>query len=180
MRAEADMRHVPTLFPIVLAAALAGAAAARAQTPKPDPTMRDMLLARWSEIGEKVVKMAEDFPEDKYQFRPVAEVRTFADQLRHVAFWNQYVAKTARGEKIDPAINELPAKEFPTKAAIVAALKQSLADATAALKGGPADLPAKKAALWVTFTEHTGEHYGQLVVYFRLNGIVPPASRSGG
>ena len=73
--------------------------AAQAQTPKPDPTARDVLLKQWTDIGEKVVKMAEEFPEDKYEFRPVAGVRTFGDNLRHVAFWNGYVAKSARGEK---------------------------------------------------------------------------------
>ena len=175
------MRQIPTI--ILTAAALFAALTARpaaAQTsPKPEPTMREMLLVRWSEIGEKVVKMAEEFPADKYEFRPVSDVRTFADQLRHVAFWHQFVAKTARGEKVDGSINELSAKEYPTKTAIVAALKSAFADATAQLKSGPEDLTARKAALWVTFTEHTAEHYGQLVVYYRLNGIVPPASRGG-
>ena len=147
---------------------------------KPDPTLREVLLANWTDIGEKVVKLAEEFPEDKYDFRPVPEVRTFADQLRHVAFWNLFVQKTARGEKIDPAQNELPKAEYPTKAKIVAALKSTLADATAELKKEAESPIARRARLWITFTEHSGEHYGQLVVYYRLNGIVPPASRSSG
>jgi hypothetical protein len=145
--------------------------------PKADQTVRDVLLEQWSDIGQKVVKMAEEFPAEKYDFRPTAEVRTFADQLRHVAFWNQYVQKTARGEKPDPKPNELPKAEYSTKAKIVEALKQSLADATAELKKEPVAPVAKRVGLWVSFTEHSGEHYGQLVVYYRLNGIVPPASR---
>jgi hypothetical protein len=150
---------------------------ARAQTAKPEPAMRDVLLKQWTDIGEKVVQLAEQFPEDKYEFKPVAGVRTFGDQLRHVAFWNGYVAKTARGEKADGKLNELPKAEYATKAAVVKALKSSLADATAQLKQGPATPNAKLTELWVSFTEHAGEHYGQLVVYYRLNGIVPPASR---
>jgi hypothetical protein len=152
---------------------------ARAQTaaPKPEPTLRDVLLEQWSDIGEKVVKLAEECPEDKYNFRPTKEVRRLADQLRHVAFWNMYVQKTARGEKIDPKINELSESEYPSKAKIVAVLKASLADATAELKKEPETMSARRARLWVTFTEHSGEHYGQLVVYYRLNGLVPPASR---
>ena len=150
---------------------------AQAQTPKPDPTPRDVLLQHWTDIGEKVVQLAEQFPEDKYEFRPVAGVRTFADQLRHVAFWNTFVAKTARGEKADPKLNELPKAEYATKAAIVNALKSSLAEATGLLKQGPATPSTKLTDLWVSFTEHSGEHYGQMVVYYRLNGIVPPASR---
>ena len=149
----------------------------QAPAPKPDPTLRDVLLEQWTDIGQKVVKMAEEFPAEKYDFRPTPEVRTFADQMRHVAFWNQFVQKSARGEKADGKLNELPKAEYPTKAKIVEAVKQSFADATAELKKAPATPSAKLAGLWVTFTEHSGEHYGQLVVYYRLNGIVPPASR---
>jgi uncharacterized damage-inducible protein DinB len=164
---------------VPLLAMLGHAGTASAQTPKPDLTLRDALLRHWTEIGDKIVKMAEEFPEDKYEFRPVKEVRTFADNLRHVAFWNGYVAKTVRGEKADPKANELPKSEYASKAAIVKALKSSLDEATELLKKSPATPSAKVSDLWVSFIEHSGEHYGQLVVYYRLNGIVPPASRGG-
>ncbi len=172
------MPRLIRVVPLVVSVfALLGSGTARAQTAKPEPTTRDVLLKQWSDIGEKVVQLAEQFPEDKYEFKPVAGVRTFGDQLRHVAFWNGYVAKSARGEKADGKLNELPKAEYATKAAVVAALKSSLAEATAQLKQGPAAPSAKLLDLWVSFTEHSGEHYGQLVVYYRLNGIVPPASR---
>ena len=80
-------------------------------------------------------------------------------------------------EKIDANQNELSKTEYPTKDKIVAALKQTFADATAELKKAQPTPSAKFSRLWVTFTEHSGEHYGQLVVYYRLNGLVPPASR---
>jgi hypothetical protein len=159
---------------------LGHATSASAQSAKPEPTHRDVLLRHWTEIGDKVVKMAEEFPEQKYEFRPVAGVRTFADNLRHVAFWNTFVSKTVKGEKVDPKVNELPKADYPTKAAIVKALKSSLDEATDLLKKSPPSPSAKVSDLWVSFIEHSGEHYGQLVVYFRLNGIVPPASRGGG
>lgn len=172
------MRRLIRAVPAVVSAfVLFGAGTAHAQTPKPDLTTRDVLLKQWTEIGEKVVKLAEEFPEDKYEFRPVFGVRTFADNLRHVAFWNGVVAKSARGEKVDGKPNELAKAEYATKAKIVAALKSSLAEATAQLKNGPATPTAKLTDLWVSFTEHSGEHYGQMVVHYRLNGIVPPASR---
>ena len=173
------MRRLIRIAPFIVSAfVLAGQPAfAQAPAPKPDPTMRDVLLQQWSDIGEKVVQLAEQFPEDKYEFKPVAGVRSFGDQVRHVAFWNGFVAKNARGEKADGKLNELPKAEYPTKAKVVAALKSSLAEATALLKQGQATPSAKLTELWVSFTEHTGEHYGQLVVYYRLNGIVPPASR---
>ena len=169
----------PALVLVPWLALLGHAGAASAQTAKPDPVLRDALLRHWTDIGGKIVKMAEEFPEDKYEFRPVKEVRTFADNLRHVAFWNTFVSKTIRGEKADGSQNELPKAQYPTKAAIVKALKSSLDEATELLKKSPATPPAKQADLWVSFIEHSGEHYGQLVVYYRLNGIVPPASRHG-
>ena len=172
------MRRLIRAVPLVVSVfVLSVPGIARAQAAKPDPTVRDVLLNQWTDIGEKVVKLAEEFPEDKYEFKPKPEVRSFADNLRHVAFWNGYVAKTARGEKADTKQNELPKAQYATKASIVKALKDSLADATAQLKNGPVTPSAKLTNLWVSFTEHSGEHYGQMVVYYRLNGIVPPASR---
>src|SRR3954470_1832729 len=132
------MRRLSRAVPFVMSACVVlGASLAQAQTAKPDPATRDVLLKHWSDIGQKVVTLAEEFPEDKYEFRPAAGVRTFGDQLRHVAFWNGFVAKNARGEKADGALNELPKAQYATKAAIVKALKDSLADATAQLKNGP-------------------------------------------
>ena len=58
---------------------------------------------------------------------------------------------------------------------IVAALKSSLADAAAALRAHPEAPAARHTGLWASFIAHTSEHYGQLVVYYRLNGLVPPA-----
>jgi hypothetical protein len=175
------MRRSLTLivFAVPFLVLVGSARPASAQTPKADATPRDVLLRHWTEIGDKVVKMAEEFPEDKYDFKPVPAVRTFADNLRHVAFWNTYVSAQVKGEKIDPQINELPKAKYPNKAAIVKALKSSLDEATALLKNGPTAPSPKLVDLWVSFIEHSGEHYGQLVVYYRLNGIVPPASRGG-
>ena len=152
---------------------------AQAPAQKPDPVLRDVLLEQWTDIGQKIVKMAEDFPAEKYDFKATKDVRSFADVVRHVAFWNSYVQKAARGEKPDGKQNELSKAEYPTKEKIVAALKQSFNDATAELKKANPNPSAKLAGLFVTFTEHSGEHYGQLVVYYRLNGLVPPASRQG-
>lgn len=140
--------------------------------------MRDLLITRWSEIGDKIVTLAEEFPEDRYDARPVPEIRSFADQLRHVAFWNRYVQKTLRREEADGQANELPAATYATKPKIVKVLRATFDDVAKELgsmngKAGNADVDTM-----VSFIEHGGEHYGQLVMYARLNGIVPPASRS--
>ena len=138
------------------------------------PTLQPILVAQWEETGQKIVQLANEFPEDRYSFKATDEVRTFADVLRHVAFWNQYVAASARGEKPDGTPNELSAEELPVKAKIVEALQRSIADASSALKKRQDD---KSAELVIPFLIHSGEHYGQLAVYYRLNGLVPPASR---
>jgi hypothetical protein len=160
----------------VFVAVMLAASPAFAQS-SPPATTRDLLIHRWNDVGEKIVRMAEEFPENKFDYRPAADVRTFGDVLRHVGFWNLYVIKTATGEKIDPNINELSKSEYASKASLVKVLKDTVAQGSSILKQGPAELTPKAADLWVTFIEHSGEHYGQLVVYYRLNGIVPPASR---
>lgn len=139
--------------------------------------MRDVLLARWSELADKIVTLADALPDAQYGYRPAADVRSFADQLRHVAFWNQYAGKTLRHEAADGAANELAPKSYPTKAKILAALRQSFDEVTSRLKEGKASLEHGEIDTLVSFIEHNGEHYGQLVLYLRLNGIVPPASR---
>jgi uncharacterized damage-inducible protein DinB len=87
------------------------------------------------------------------------------------------VADRARGKQSDEAANELPKAEFSTKAEVLAALKGSTADAAKALKENSSGLTPEHCEMLVSFIEHNCEHYGQLVVYARLNGIVPPASR---
>jgi hypothetical protein len=136
-----------------------------------------MLIDRWERTGAKLARLADEFPEEKYETFPVAGVRTFGDVLRHVAFWNLYVAGVARGNKPDDVANELPKATYASKAQVIAALKKSAADAAGALREQQAGLDPEKAALAESFIEHVCEHYGQLVVYTRWAGLVPPASR---
>lgn len=138
------------------------------------PVTPAVIIERWDQVGRKLVTLAEAFPEDRYEFAPVAGVRTFGDVLRHVAFWNRFVADSVRGKKADDSSNELPKSKYATKAQVVDALKRSAADAAASLRDHR-DQDITEVAL--TFIEHTSEHYGQLAVYARLNGVVPPASR---
>jgi hypothetical protein len=140
-------------------------------------TVSAKLIGRWEQVCQKLTALAEEVPENKFDYRPVQVVRTFADVLRHVAFWNQYVADSARGRKGDDTANELPRDGYSTKTRIVDALKRSAADAADALKENASGLSPEMAEMVVTFIEHNCEHYGQLVVYARLNQIVPPASR---
>lgn len=135
----------------------------------------DVALARWSEIGDKIVQLALEFPEDRYDVRPTKEVRSFADQLRHVAFWNAHFCKSLRREDSDGSANELSREKYPTKAKIVNALRKSFDEVKAELSNGAREVSDLDGL--ITYVGHNGEHYGQLVVYCRLNGLVPPASR---
>ena len=140
-------------------------------------TISDKLIGQWEQIGKKFVNLADEVPEGKFDYRPVEGIRTFTEVFRHVAFWNRYVADRARGGKGDDTANELPKEKFRSKKQILDALKQSAADALSALREYKSELSPDMAEMLVTFIEHNCEHYGQLVVYARLNGIVPPASR---
>jgi uncharacterized damage-inducible protein DinB len=136
-----------------------------------------MLTKQWEQINDKIAALAEQFPEEKYEFSPADGTRTFGGVLRHLAFWNQFVTNSVRGIKMDESLNELPPREYPTKAHLTKVLKKSAEEATATLKVR-GELEPATAELCATFTQHSSEHYGQLVVYYRLNGLVPPASRT--
>ncbi len=134
------------------------------------------LIGHWEQVCQKLEALAAEFPAQKFENKPADGVRSVAEVLRHVAFWNQYVADKARGKKADDISNELPKEKFLTKDDILAALKRSASAATEALKANP----SLNTDLWetvVSFIEHNCEHYGQLVVYARLQRMVPPTSR---
>jgi hypothetical protein len=132
--------------------------------------------------------MAEDFPEDKYDFKPTPAVRTFAEQLLHVTSSMYYFTDPATGQK--PRYGEDPKRDgLKSKAEIVAFAKKCVEDGAAVIKSkgdkGMSELitdPESKqqeqiSDLAYSLTEHSGEHYGQLVVYYRVAGLVPPESR---
>ena len=144
------------------------------------------VLENWNDIGRKLIAMAEDFPEDKYDFKPVPPQRSFAEQLLHVAGSNDLFTAVAKGE--NPVDDESRAN-YKTKAAVVAYLKKSFADGAAVIKAkGDAGMAKTVVSaeshetlqlsdLAYGLIEHSGEHYGQLVVYYRVAGLVPPESR---
>jgi len=144
------------------------------------------LLAAWNREAKKLIDMAEDFPEDKYNYKPTPEVRSFAEQLTHVAEANARFAGLARGQA--PGGPEHHDAAPKNKAEIVAMLKKSFEDAAAAIQSAgdaglaqPIKLPTRTITgygLWTSATINAAEHYGNLVVYYRLNGLVPPTTRA--
>lgn len=137
----------------------------------------EKLVGRWEHACQKLVSLARDIPANKFDYSPVHGTRTPAEVLRHVAFWNLYMAASVRGKKTDDTANELPKSEFATKKQILDALQRSNGDVLNDLREHKSGLSLEITEMLMTFIEHNCEHYGQLVVYARLNGIVPPASR---
>lgn len=136
------------------------------------------LIGQWEQVCQKLTALAQEIPANKFDYKPVNGVRTVAEVLRHAAFWNLYVADTARGRKGNDTDNEIPAEKFSDKKQIIDALTSSAAEAAKALREATADLSLEMLDTVVAIIEHNSEHYGQLAVYARLNKIVPPVSRA--
>ena len=184
------MKRMPFLAIVLLACAFpahAQDAIKKDATVKPaDPELK-VVLDSWNEIGRKLTAMAEDFPEDKYDFKPTPAERSFAEQLLHAAGSCYYFTNPAMGQKL-PAAEDPKREQYKSKADIVAFVKKAFADGAAAIqskgeKGLTTEVvyfPQQKARVLDIangIIEHSGEHYGQLVVYYRLAGLVPPESR---
>jgi len=145
---------------------------------KPTPGPSAVILEAWSDVGNRLVAMAQDWPEAKYSYRPNDQVRTFAQQLLHAAGSNYGLLNAVTGQKMGGAENDPSTDTYKTKPQIVDYLKKSVADGEATIKQEGDAGVLKHLRGWVGYTEHMGEHYGQLVVYYRNNGVVPPESRS--
>jgi uncharacterized damage-inducible protein DinB len=147
-------------------------------------------------VEKHIVSAAEAMPADKYGFVPgngeFKGVRTFGQQLKHLAATNDILAAAALGQDPPPdAGDELGPETVRTKAEIVSYLNDSFArldhalaavgDNKVRVRSSPiSPLPAAattRLALVVEALVHAQDHYGQMVEYLRMNGVVPPASR---
>jgi hypothetical protein len=172
-----------------VAALICFATPAFAETPPAGSAVKaaapaDEVLAAWNEAARKIVTMADDYPEAKYDFKPTPEVRSFAEQILHIAGGNMLLldfAKTGKFKEEEPS-----RATYKTKAQIVAFLKKTVADDAAYIKQTSFTTPMKSPfapemmspmAYWFGASGHMSEHYGQLVFYYRLNKLVPPDSR---
>ena len=138
-------------------------------------TTAQSIRGHFASVNQRILTMARDFPGDKYDFKPKPEMRTFAAVVVHIASGNVYAAKAGRGQNVN--WDELDAKEYADKTAVVALMEKSIADAEATLKSVPDAALSKSVEPWVSVIEHSAEHYGLLVAYYRANGLVPPESR---
>ena len=138
---------------------------------------------------ELVLNLVDAMPDDKFGFKPTPAQQSFGERAMHIAQADQFILGTLGGKSPAPKINA----QATTKADILAALRQLYDWETALMKEfndqqlvervtpppffGPS---ASRARVFYYSLQHTEDIYGQLVVYLRLNGVTPPASRRGG
>jgi hypothetical protein len=163
--------------------------------PSPPPTIASAVDSEISNIERQVIDVAEAMPEDKYNFSPESlnipgsdfkGVRTFAVQVKHVAASNYFIWSHLTGDKLPEGLKDGNGPEnLKTKAEIIKFLQDSFAlghkaAATLTTENMLQTAEGSKSSRLhlATFgVAHAFDHYGQMVEYLRMNGIVPPASR---
>jgi uncharacterized damage-inducible protein DinB len=188
-------RSALALVAVTLFAPIGISLLSQAQTenkpPSPALSRSEEMLNRWNDIGNKLVAMAQDFPEDKYDFKVQKDERTFALNLLHAAALDFILIRRISGSNVGPDFGDgdNPTREqFKTKADVVKFVQEAVAEGAKVIQQqGDAGLDnttkffgnrmAHNSSIWTFAIEHSGEHYGQLVVYYRANNQVPPDSR---
>jgi tetratricopeptide (TPR) repeat protein len=176
---------------LVLLSSVRVVAQTQNQPPRPAASRSGEILDRWNDIGNKLIAMAQDLPEDKYDFKVQKDERTFAQNLLHAAALDFVLIRRVSGSNLGPDFGEgdNPSRDvFKTKADVVKFVQEAVADGGQVIqRQGDAGLDnmstffgdrlAHNSSIWTFAIEHSGEYYGQLVVYYRANNLVPPDSR---
>jgi uncharacterized damage-inducible protein DinB len=164
--------------------AAAPAQAPAAQAAAPAQPLSATLKSMWDGLKMNLVQSAEKMPEADYGFQPTKDVRTFGQMIAHVA--NSSFSYCARGKGEDNPNKDDFEKTATTKAAFVKALNDAMtycdgvyggmtdAAAMELVKAGQNLVP--KARYLIANLSHDNEHYGNLVTYLRLKGLVPPST----
>jgi uncharacterized damage-inducible protein DinB len=142
-------------------------------------------LKEWAGQKDTLAKIAAAMPEDKYAFKATPAQRSFGEHVLHIAQINMMVLQTLGSKVAAPQIN----MKATSKADVMKAMADSFDYGTAIIKeqtdqtmagtiqGPPWMGPSTRARIYTFLVGHTQDTYGQLVVYLRLNGLVPPASQ---
>jgi len=179
---------------VICAAALAFCIALPALAADEAPDARKVFDQQLSSTEREVVGAAEAMPADKFDFAPTngnfKGVRTFGLEARHIGFELNCVASALLGEPVPSQQHENGPDDLKTRDQIVQYLKDAFAHAHRAigtltnenlmeLTAHPFNPRGKnpRVASVAIFYWHTYDHYGQMVEYLRMNGIIPPASR---
>src|ERR1700690_2743168 len=125
------MKYSPLVLLVILLVGIGTISYVQAETPNAAPRQADSraneMLDRWNAIGTKLIGMAEDFPEEKYDFKIQKDQRTFAENLLHAAAFEFIVARKVSGTNVGPDFGEgdnPPRAAFKTKADVVKFVRQ--------------------------------------------------------
>ncbi len=175
------------MMPVLALCAAAPLGAQQAAMASGSNTSLDALRPLYMQVKGYLTQSAEQMPEDEFSYRPTPEVRSFGEILGHVTNDQYYFCSAARNED-NPAPGD--AEKLATKSEIMEALAASFAYCDELYSDmSAADLAAPSAAFGgrqnrlfplIYNVSHDFEHYGNLITYFRLNGMVPPSSQGGG
>jgi DinB superfamily len=165
------------------------------QQPQPAPTVASVVDRDINGVEELLLNAADAMPEDKFNFTPDAlkipganykGVRSFAIEVRHIAASNWFIWSPLTGDKLPDGLKDGNGPvNLQTKADIIKFLKDSFAlghraAATLTVENmlqSPGNSKSTRLRLAEFGVAHAYDHYGQMVEYLRMNGIVPPASR---
>jgi uncharacterized damage-inducible protein DinB len=148
-------------------------------------TVKEDLLKDWQAQKKTMMEIADAMPADKFDYKATPAERSYGEQVMHVAQVNAGLLKAVGGKATGPTFTPKPT----TKEQMIKALEDSYDYGTALLQeqteasvcetiNGPKFLgPSSRARIFWFLMGHSMDIYGQMVVYLRLNGIVPPASR---
>jgi uncharacterized damage-inducible protein DinB len=180
-REEKTMRALLHACVVVLVIAAATPSFVSAQTPATSITKE--MAAGFQRASNDILDVAEAMPADKYSFKPTPEMSSFGDQLVHVAGLVQRFVDTSKGVKTEAAHHGAMAK--PEIIALLKKTFQSGQDSIAQLSDAQLletvkfpfrDLTVTRFTYWQGPLYQIRNHHGQLVVYLRMNGIVPPTT----
>lgn len=189
------MRASILLFAIGLSLPAQTPASKPTAAPAAEPTIGAAVDGTYQWVSGQFIPAADAMPDDKFDFAPTEGefkgVKTFAQQVKHVAAINYFLGATILGEKPPVEIGnpEMGPDTLKTKAEIMAFLKgsydyahkaiQSITpkNGTKAVKNPFGEGMVTPLGLSTLLAFHGMDHYGQMVVYLRMNGIIPPASR---
>lgn len=175
------------MYRIALVLTVLCAAPLSAQAPDDPPPTNFAVSSTgnaWKGAADYLQAAAEQFPDSAYDFKPTPEVRSFGEIIGHVAGSQQMFCAAALGEP-QPAEDAVE-KSAKTKADLVEALKKSSDYCTRAYAQTDAQAQGKvkmfgqqmsKLDVLVMNATHDSEHYGNIVTYMRLKGMVPPSSQ---
>ena len=148
-------------------------------------TLNRELLKDWIDMKDTLVKLANAMPEDRFAFKTTPAQRDFGQQVLHIAGGNVINLNFLRGKAMPPAIN----RNAKAKAEILRAMIDSFDYGEALIKEQTPESmfevvqtnqflgPSSRARVIYFLIGHSWDIYGQMVVYLRLNGGVPPASQ---